>query len=225
MDLELALQGNLQTFEDNLVKDVRLGMRDGVRDLGELGKANARKRSQALGAVGMAWAYTLYPEGRGSLSDNPAVVIHPRGESAETILRAQARGETITARGARNLWIPVPGSPADRPKPRGQSLVKYMLDRVGSENIVIIPATANRPAMAIAKDASLTKTGRVGRGGRARTQSGAFRKGTADVPLFFLVPNARLEPSIDLNRGFQDTEAQAGDVIARALANALGRSS
>lgn len=225
MDLDLALQGNLQTFEDNLIKDVREGMRDGVRDLGELGKANARKASQALGAVGMAWSYTLYPEARGSLADNPAVVIHPRGESAETILRAQARGETITARGARNLWIPVPGSPADRPKPRGQSLVKYMLDRVGSENIVIIPATANRPAMALAKDASITKTGRVGRGGRARTRSGAFRKGTADVPLFFLVPNARLEPSIDLNRGFRDTEAQAGDVIARALANALGRSS
>lgn len=225
MDLKLALQGNLQAFEDALVKDVRVAMREGLEGVAKAGKAKARAASRALGPVGMAWAYTAYPQGRQALADDPAIVLHPRGEAAEKILRAQAGGETIRTAGALNLWIPVPGSPADRRKPKGQSLVESIMARVGRENIRIIPATGSRPAMAVARDASVTKTGRVGRGGRARTKSGGYRKGTADVPLFYLVPRVRLEPSIDLDRAFRETQDGAAEAISKALARRLGRGS
>lgn len=225
MELGLALEGGLQEFEDDLVKGVREASRDGVGAVGRFGVGQSRKVSQALGPVGMAWGYTLYPESKTALSDDPAVVIHPRGETAEKIFTSHSRGERIFANGAINLWLPIKGSPADRPKPRRESLVRFMMRTVGRENIRIIPATASRPAMAIARDASITKTGRVGKGGRSRLRSGGFRKGTADVPLFYLVPDIQLDRAVDLERAFAETERAAPGLIHRTFQERLGQPS
>ncbi len=219
----MALQGNLQQWEDDNIEAVQRGQRFGLEELGELGVKVRRDASKELGPVGMAWGFTVYPKGRGKLADNPAVVIHPKGESAEKIFATQSKGEIIRSKDALNLWVPIPDSPADRPAPKnGQSLVESILGRVGKENVEIIPGNQSRPAMAVARSASIAaKSGRVGRGGRQRLKSGGFRQGTADVPLFWLLPQVHVRQSIDLRPGTNQIERSFPELIAKHVAAEL----
>ena len=220
-DVKMALQGDLQAFEDELISAVRHGQRDGVDAIGRHAMPILRRQTQALKGYSYSWGYTLYPRGRNTLADNPALVIHPLSHKAEKIFLAHASGVHIKTQNARNLWIPIPDSPADIPGKRGVDPVRSIIDRVGFANLDIIPATPSRPAMAVARNASITARGRLGKAGRARTQSGSYRKGTADVPLFFLVPSANLTASVDIRAGFDQIERAAPDLMADAIGREL----
>lgn len=221
-DLSLALEGNLQEMEEELRYDVRVAMRKALFRAGEFGKERVRAHCSSLPGYGHAWDFAMYPPGYNQLADNPACVIFPKS-NAEPVIRAHAFGAVITANGAMQMWIPIPDSPADRRAPRGRDIVEYIISRVGWENIGFIPATPHRPAMAVAREASITSRGNVGRGGRALLKSGRRRKGTADVPLFYLVPQVTLTPSINPQAGFDETERAFPTIMAQALAEELGR--
>ncbi|MFY0638706.1 DUF6441 family protein [Maricaulis maris] len=218
----MALEGDLQAYEDRLGVAVRRGARRGIESAGEWGYRKMRRHTQSkLGDAGRGWAYTLYPRERGSLASDPAVVIHAT-KWGEKVLSTHARGETIRVRNALFMWIPIPGSPADRRAPTGgHSLVKSVISKVGFENIDFIPATAHRPIIAVAREAGITRTGRLGKR-KHQTKSGAFRQGTADVPLFFLVPQVSLDRAIDVAGQFKQIEGQFFGIVAGELTRELG---
>ncbi len=213
----MALRGDLQAFERDLTRALRLANRDAVEYGTHFVRDDLRAelRRAGLGKLDKTWRAEIYP--RSGLADNPAGFIYSR---AEYLIEAFSSGKAIKAKGGRYLAIPIEGSPADSLRnPRGpQTKVDAAKARFG--DLVFIPGVrGGRPPMLAAQNVGFSSAGRLSR--RSRTKTGRHRAGAATVPLFFLVPEVRLgrrlNPARVMDRGARRFEARHAHALDKEL--------
>lgn len=222
-EVMLALQGDLQrTIEAanyavlqaadsaiTLVTDRRKARLRGMVETARLGKrlANAVrvKRPDTLTSGKDLWTFTY---------------VQP---SSVHIFEAFEKGATIQAGPGKALAIPIKGSPADRAnfgqRRNGETTIQTFKSR-GIE-MQFVRAKNGRPAMLVAKSARLAtgKTGRTRVSNARLTKSGAFARGAASVPLFWLVPETKLEKRLNWQGEFN----RSADELLREFAAAFDR--
>jgi hypothetical protein len=207
----------------NVTQELKERLRSQVVRAG-LGKEGAGEGKGSGRSLASAVRVEQYP--KTGLARNPAALLYVQ-PSAVRIYEAFEDGATITSSSGRYLTIPIPGSPADRKnfgdKPRGQSV----LDAIRARGIEIgfVPARNGRPAMLIAQSVRVRDGGRGAKqlGAAKRTKSGAFAKGAASVPLFFLVPKAQMPKKLNMRAEFERAAREFLDMFAREFDGQLGR--
>lgn len=224
-EFQLALKGQLQDyidFADFAVMDAALFA---VRNITE--RTKDRLRAMVTGAglgtrLANAVRGEVYPNN--GKSRNPAGWIYVRQGSVR-IFEAFETGPTIRGKEGGWLTIPIPGSPADRknigPARPGVSPVERFTQR-GIE-LSYVPGTPSRPAMLVARSVRLgmRQDGRSRVANARMTKSGAFAKDAASIPLFFLVPAAKLPKKLDWNREFERASAAFMTEFAAEMAEQL----
>lgn len=234
----LALSGELEAYLDaadhnimdaaafalhNIVTEGRKRLRDMVvgAGLSKSGTGEGRGTGRSLAS---AIRYEVYPSNR--VARNPAALLYVQ-PSAIHIFEAFENDTIIQAKQGRFLTIPVPGSPADRKvagdKPRGETVLERLKAR-GVE-VRFVKATPNRPAMLVADSVRLgvSAKGRTRVTRAARTKAGAYASGAQSVPLFFLVPRARIGKRLSLKREFERLANEFVDAFSREIAAVLAR--
>lgn len=170
-------------------------------------------------SLASAIRFELYPRDLAtSLSPKPAAFLYIRPDAVK-IFRAFEQAVTISPRYGKYLAIPIPGSPADRknfgrgasrsfrvPSENGTSVYAGVLGAMKAKglDIIVVPARRGRPAMLVAVSARIRsdKAGRLKLSNAARTKKGGFATGAQTIPLFFLVPKARMPKKLSLKDKF-----------------------
>lgn len=191
--LEMAMQGSAEMW----VKRVTAATLEGLslaalitaRDVQEDLRDDVRKAGLGDG-IANAWRLEHYPKGR-QRSWNPSAFLW---SNAAHIVEAHARGEPIRGK-AGLLAVPIPGSPAWEMKLRpGEERTAKIRQRFGPLRLIV---PRKGPPMLVA-------TGRGDASGALRPLRKARVKGTGDaytplrqprvdIPMFWLVPQVRLE--------------------------------
>ncbi len=232
----LALQGELQAFSaaaSEMMHKAALRALDIVATEGK-----DRLRAQFVKAkLGKAGAGEGKGSGRSLASSVRAIVFpnnaDPRGPaaliyvqpSAVKIVKAFEESAVITGRNGGNIIIPVKGGPADRAnfgdKPRGMSVLEKFKSR-GLE-IVIQPPMNGHAGVIKARSVRLRedKRGRLKASRAARTKLGALAKGAVEIPLFWIVPRARISARLELRAEFQRIASRFMSEFAEALQQEL----
>jgi hypothetical protein len=146
------------------------------------------------------------------------------------IFEAFETGATIRAAGGGYLAIPIPGSPADRRSFGRQRSGETIIETIRARGVKLsfVPGNGSRPAMLVAESARV-RTGANGRervSTAARTAAGRFAQGAASIPLFWLVPEAKMPKRLNWNREFERATASFMAEFSKAFAEefaALGR--
>lgn len=220
-ELQLALQGKLADYMrkadeailragrnalERIVLDGKERLRGMVvkAGLGREGAGSGRGTGRSLAS---AVRYEVYPK-RG-LARDPAALLYIQ-PSAMKIYQAFENGETIRAKNGGFLTIPIPGSPASREvfgdKPRGTTILAALKAR-GVE-IAFVPGKGQRPAMLVANSVRIgtSKAGRTRVSAAKRRKTGGLASGTQSVPLFWLVPTAKMPRKFNLSDEFRRIE-------------------
>lgn len=233
-ELQLALSGELLATMEALDEAQLRAARWAVDEVTT--RTKERLRGMVTGAgLGVKLANAVrgdvYPK-RG-LARDPAGWIYVQ-PSATHIFEGFETGATIRSGDGGYIAIPVPGSPAARENqpagrnpPRAAGGVLAKLKARGLQ-ISFVPARAGRPAMLVAEGARL-RTGATGRetvSTPKRLKSGAYAANTASIPLFWLVPEAKMPKRLDFRREFDRAAsaflAEFSAAFARNLAS-IGR--
>lgn len=236
--LQLALTGQLQEYiaqaDQVVMKAARAAVdsvttrtKDRLRDMvvkAGLGREGAGSGKGSGRSLASAIRGDVYP-GKG-LSHQPAgwVFIQP---SAVRIYEAFETGATVRSGGGKYLTIPVPGSPADRKifgdKPRGSTVLEALKSR--GVKLSFVPGKGDRPAMLIGENVrvGVSKSGRTRISGAKAGKSGRYGKGAEVVPLFWLVPQAKLPRKFDFTSEFKRAAEAFMAEFAKAFAAELAR--
>jgi hypothetical protein len=203
--LELALSGNLDAWANGVGEAIARGLGKATIQQGKASERALEADTEILGPLARGWTHEVYPAD--GISTSPAVFLwHPQAH----IIDAHSRGATISASGARYLWIPIPGSPADRVF-RNSTAREAMIRAFGAEQLKLVVTKRGRK-MIVAEAVATERRVRRGREqnnkgfgrsgvieknrGRGRTDT-SYIQATTTVPLFTLVPNVRLEKIMD----------------------------
>lgn len=141
--------------------------------------------------------------------------------SSVHIFSAFENGETIRAAPGKMLAIPIKGSPADRvnfgQRRNGQTTIETF--RARGIVMQFVRAKNGRPAMLVAKSVRLAtgKTGKTRVSSAKLTKAGAFARGAASVPLFWLIPEAKMEKRLNWQAEFK----RSADELLREFAKAF----
>lgn len=212
-DLKLALQGDLEAFESGLREGVLRGMKEGLQDTVDQGLDWLREdlRRGLPNLSEKTWRKTTYPGGT-RLAWDPTAYLYSK---ADAIVTAFDEGGEIESDG-KLMTVPLPYLQQRLPKTRNRyskSKIQTVYDMFGEENLEIVPATPERPAMLILKVGGITKTGRIQ--ARKRTKTGKLRKGTGRIPLMFLVDRITLQKALNVAKLFdRTTDALEGKIVA-----------
>lgn len=220
-ETKLAFSGELQAYLDradeavlraakSALLSVVLPAKERLRDMvvsAGLSKSGAGSGRGTGRSLASAIRYEVYPKGP-RLARDPAAFLYIQ-PSALHIFTAFEEGATVNSGSGKYLTIPIPGSPASRAefgdKPRGMSV----LDKLKSKGIEIafVPGRNGKPAMLVGKSVRLgqSKTGRMRVSSAKRTKAGALAAGATSVPLFWLVPTAKIPKRLSLQREFTRT--------------------
>lgn len=213
-DFFLALEGRFEEVIDVAGEAVRMASWTAVKEAAEITQRELRQdlRSAGLETLEGTWRLEMFPS-RAGQANNPAAWIYSR---AEYIVAAFEEGVTIRSRDGSLMAVPIPDSPArDLRNPRGpETKVDEARRRFGE--LKVVPGVPGvRPAMLVAEGVGYTPTGRLSR--RKRLKSGNWGKGVASVPLFFLVPQVRLEKRLNVQRIFESGSREFESRLNRAL--------
>lgn len=189
MLFSLAIQGDLEQW----VADFKVAMLRGVREATEeegriiLELLREDVRDAGLGdRLPNTWRLDVLPGG-GRLSYNPVAFIHSK---AAKIIDAFERGVTIKGKDGGFLAVPVPDGPMDRIRVfEGEGSIAAAQRVLGELRFVPVRQGLG---MLVAARTRLMKTGRR-QAVREDMFSAARADHEADVPVFFLVPQVRLE--------------------------------
>lgn len=217
--LRLALTGDLQAYQRENSEAVLKGLKDGSEDVADMGK---RKLRDALISSGLklnpkSWQAEVYPIGN-TLSWEPVVFIYTK---APKIIAAFDEGGEIRAKDG-YMAVPMPYYADRLPKARGRyskSKIELTYEKYGEDNLIVLPATPDRPAILALDTGTITKTGAIS--GRKRTKTGKRRKNTDLIPLFWLVDSVEIQQRIDIEKTFREIEREAPGLIINALAHRL----
>lgn len=228
--VELALRGELQDYirdaDEALMRAARLAMQQTVGF--EVERLRGVVQTAGLGGrLANAIRGEVYP--KSGLSREPAGWIYVQ-PNAVKIFEAFDKGALIRSGRGVDLAIPIPGSPADR-KLFGQARAgETVLEtfRARGVQLSLVPARNGKPAMLVAENVRVrevqTKSGPSGRlrvSSAKLTKSGAFAKGAASVPLFWLIPEAKMPKRLDWRREFERATAAFMQKFAAELARAI----
>ncbi len=211
-ELGLALTGQLQATinaADAAVLKAANGavdwvihtMKDELREMVEGARLGRRLANSVRGRK--------YPDQ--GLGRDPAGFIYVQ-PSAVHIYESFATGATIRSRTGDYLAIPVPGSPADRKnygqKRDGRTTIEDFKAR-GIE-LAFVRANGSRPAMLVGKSVRLStlKSGRQRVTAAKLTKSGRLAAGTQSIPLFWLVPSAKMPKRLAWDAWFRRASEQ-----------------
>lgn len=190
-DLDLALQGNLQKFHDDLGEMMLRAHRGALEDTLAEGKELQRSDMRRAGFQSMenTWQDEIYPQ-RG-LANEPAALLF---NTAPHIVDPFSKGQIIASPrgGQAMLAVPVPGSPVDEmDDPRGpEDKVDWATKKFGK--LTFIPGIpGKRPHILAAEGVGFTATGKATK--FKQLKSGGYRKGASTQFLFFLFDEIRLE--------------------------------
>lgn len=216
----LAMEGRFETVIEEAGKAVRSANWQAVKEAAEITQRELRQDLRAAGLETLegTWRLEMYPQRAGE-AINPAAWIYSR---AEYIVAAFEEGVTIRGRDGNLIAVPIPDSPArDLRNPRGpETKVDEARRRFGE--LKVVPGVPGvRPAMLVAEGVGYTPTGRLSR--RKRLKSGRWGKGVASVPLFWLVPQVRMQKRLNVQRIFETGAREFERRLDRALADHLGR--
>jgi hypothetical protein len=197
---ELALSGNLDAWANGVGEAIATGLGKATIQQGKATERALEADTEILGPLARGWTHKVYPED--GISTSPAVFFwHPQAH----IIDAHSRGATISASGARYLWIPIPGSPADRTF-RNSTPREAMIKAFGADQLKLVVTKRGRRIIVAEATVQARRTYRgrernsrgFGRAGRIETKRGVKDvAATTTVPLFTLVPNVRLEKIMD----------------------------
>lgn len=209
--LEMALKGDVEQWAARCEQAALTGLKYATSVAAGEGQELLREdvRNAGLGdGIANAWRLELYPRGR-QLSWSPSAFIFSK---AAHIVEAHENGEPIRAAGGL-MAVPIPGSPAyDIKVPRGGSRTAEITRRFGPLRLIV---PRRGPPMLVA-------AGREGKGGglkplmqRRDRKSGErytpLNQARADIPMFWLVPQVRLDPVLHWHSIFRRIEGFYGD--------------
>jgi hypothetical protein len=235
-ELQLALTGRLQEYMAKADEAVLRAGRNALERVVERGKDSLRGMVVKAGlaregagsgrgtgrSLASAVRFEIYPK-RG-LARDPAALLYIQ-PSSRKIFEAFEDGVTIRAGNGGFLTIPIPGSPASREvfgdKPRGTTILAQLKAR-GVE-IAFVPGKGTRPAMLVANSVRIgsSKAGRTRVSSAKRTKSGGLAAGTQSVPLFWLVPAAKMPRKFRLADEFRRIERDFAREFATQFAREL----
>lgn len=165
-----------------------------------------------------AWAGDVFPKGQ-RLANNPSGIVYSR---AKDIVSAFEFGADI--RGARShaLYIPIPGSPADKKRAPNKSLVKEMIARFGQPRevplkdgsgwLLLFPTRTSRTSgKTISALVTNRKTG-------ARVQAS---RGVTWTPFFIVKRQVKLAPRLKSRQIMQQFESEWPNIFAKILARTM----
>lgn len=223
-ELALALSGELMKTIEALDKTIQAVAYNAVLDVVDDIKGRLRGMVQSAG-LGSRLAGAV----RANFYENPNggapaafIFVQP---SAVNIFTAFSSDTTIRSKSAGGLLaIPVQGSPADRKnfgqQRKGETVIETMRQR-GVE-LQFVPGRGDRPAMLVGKSVRLS-TRATGRTHVSRsigpTKTGKAAANTASVPLFWLVPEARIKGRLDWDGEFR----RASDTFLTEFARAFDK--
>lgn len=192
--LTVALEGRLEDWEEGVRLSILRAIKDaaGEEARGFLETLREEVAKAGLGiALGNAWRLELFPAGQ-KLAWEPTAFIH---SNAPQIIEAFTTGQPI--HGHPLLAIPIPGSPAAELKlRRGQERVAEITRRWGPL----------RPVRLASGVLMLIASGRDNNQGGVRPLATVSRNGArftplnqarADIPMFWVVPQVRLEKRLN----------------------------
>lgn len=201
-----------------VVEEGKTRLRDMVVKAG-LAKQGSGSGKGSGRSLASAVRFELYP--KTGLARNPAALLYIQ-PSATKIYDAFEEGATIRSGSGAYLTIPIPNSPADRKvagdKPRGTTLLAQL--RSKGVEIAFVPGRNGKPGMLVAQSVRLRENarGQTKVAGAKRTKSGGFAAGATSVPLFWLVPSARIPKRLDMRREFERVAADFMRAFTEAFA-------
>lgn len=204
MQIRLELVGDLNSL---LASEVRAGER-AVKDAitGAATRLKTDWRGQVTGAgLGRRLANTIrseaYPKGRVSL--NAAGIVYSK---APHIVAAHARGAVIRSRNG--FWLAIPTESAGKSRTRGRITPGEWEQRTGRR----LRFVYRRGRAALLVDDGTVRQGQAPAFGERKRRG--FKNRT--VPMFILVPQARLRKKLDLDGATRRVvSAIPGDITAR----------
>ena len=214
-----AATGGYQIWRDKVRQVVLTANRGAIETAMADGKNKLRAdlRAAGLGALEKSWQSEMFP--RRGLAWEPSGLLYSK---AEIIVSAFDEGVTIRSKDGGLLAIPIKGGFAeDFPNPRGaETKVDYARQKFG-DRLFTIPASGDRPAILAVEMVGQTKTGRLTT--RRKTKTNKYTKGTFTAPLFWLVPQARLEKRLDIQSTFDQIERKFFSDYTRQLAREINQ--
>jgi len=214
--LQMALQGDAEDWVRRVGKAALIGLAAAVESTAREGLELLRDdvRDAGLGdGIANAWRLEVYPE-RG-LSWNPAAHIFSR---AAHIVEAHARGEPIRGQGGL-LAVPIPDSPAWEMKVKpGERRTARVEARFGPLRLIV---PRRGPPMLVAAGrsdaAGVLKPLRQVRHRGSGANFTPLNQARAEIPMFWLVPQVRLEKRLSWPALFRQIEAAYPGQLEAAL--------
>ncbi|MDP1738911.1 MAG: DUF6441 family protein [Caulobacter sp.] len=216
--LGFAIQGDLERWSAQVRETTLRAIKASALETGVRGQEILR--GEVLGArlgqgLANAWRLDVYPPGQ-KLAWEPTVFLH---HNAGHIIEAFTKGEPI--KGERGLLaVPIPGSPAyDMKVPRrGGKRVAAVEARFGPLRLVVLKGGLK---MLVAsgrqnKSGNLVPLAKVRHRGSGATFT-PLNQPRAEIPMFWLVPQVRLEPRLHWPRLAQQIEAAYGPAMEANL--------
>lgn len=225
---ELALSGELEEYikhgDEVLLKAARAAMQLTTW------RAQARLRDLVAGSglpkIANAIRADIYP--KQGLARSPTGYIHVQPTALRIFNAFNAPGAVVKSKRGKFIAIPIPGSPADR-KNFGRDPVRSQETKVEAfkrkgVQLIFVPPHGDHPAMLVAQSVRLRtdKRGRLKAGNAALTKSGGFAKGAASVPLFWLVPEAKMPAKFNWTSEAQRIMADFLNAFAAEFKRQLG---
>lgn len=204
-DAILAITGNYEIAVNERKEAVLKGLKAGVIKAATKLKEDLREDTIRAGLgrrLSKTWRFDeadhFFPHGR--LSYHPAAIVVSK---APHIIEGFDKGEVIRAGKGKFLAVPIPGSPAEiigaeRSGNRRPSKIATARRKWGDLLKFVPPIPGKRPGMLVLQQAFVRATGRVSV--RKKTKTGKFKQGTRTVPLFWLVPQVRLQKRLNVAR-------------------------
>lgn len=215
----LALTGDFQRWHNQTREDVLKGIRYGAESMADYAKQELRSAlvESGLKLNPKTWQAEIYPAH--GLAWEPVVFVYSK---APKIIAAFDEGGEIHARSG-YLAVPLPYYAEKLPRQRGQnskSKIELTYDKYGEDNLVVLPATDDRPAILALKSGGITKRGSIS--ARKKTKTGKHRRGSGVIPLFFLVSSVTLQQRLNIEASYDRIEREAPRLFAEGLARYLG---
>ena len=213
--VRLALTGDLQAYERRNSEAVLKGLKDGAYDIADMGKKKLRDAliSSGLKLNPKSWQAEVHPRGS-ILAWKPAVFFYTK---APKIIAAFDEGGEIRAKDG-FMAVPLPYYQELLPRQRGQyskSKIQLTYEKYGEDNLIVLPATSDRPAILALDSGKITATGKIT--GSKRTKTGKRRKGTGLIPLFYLVESVEIQQRLNVEKTFNEIERDSPRLVVAAL--------
>lgn len=211
------IEGDLKELVNTSFDEIGDAARAAVRSASEALQAELRRQTRAAGlgaGVEKAWRLDLYPKVSRRRTLRPAGLVYSK---AARIHDAFDSGQTITARNAKWMVIPLPAAIAaglDRSAQRkdsrrpGPIQAKWSDVAGGAGSLRFVPIAGGRKALLVADGKA--KGDRIGRYASGRDVS---------IPFFLLVRKVPGRKLLDIDAASKAAEAQ----LAANLSNILGR--